>query len=152
MHLVASTTGTDSDWIVKLIDVQPDRIAPPVHMSGYQLPIATDIFQGRYRTSFEHPEAIKPNEPLTYIFALPMVNHTFQPGHRIMVQVQSTLFPLYDRNPQRFVPKHLRNKTRRFPESNTANLAPTWPRKLHQPCRSSRGVTLSLWLTLKQSR
>ncbi len=103
VHLVASTTGTDSDWVVKLIDVQPDRIAPPVHMSGYQLPIATDIFRGRYRTSFEHPEPIKPNEPLTYVFALPMVNHTFQPGHRIMVQVQSTLFPLYDRNPQRFV-------------------------------------------------
>jgi putative CocE/NonD family hydrolase len=103
VHLVASTTGTDADWVVKLIDVQPDRIAPPVHMSGYELPIATDIFRGRYRTSFEHPEAVKPNEPVTYVFALPMVNHTFQPGHRIMVQVQSTLFPLYDRNPQRFV-------------------------------------------------
>src|SRR5580658_3256405 len=103
VHLIASTTGTDADWIVKLIDVQPDRTAPPVHMSGYQLPIATDIFRGRYRTSFEHPETIKPNEPLAYVFALPMVNHTFQPGHRIMVQVQSTLFPLYDRNPQRFV-------------------------------------------------
>jgi putative CocE/NonD family hydrolase len=104
VHLVASTTGTDSDWVVKLIDVQPDRTAPPVEMSGYELPIATDIFRGRYRTSFEHPEAIKPNEPLPYVFALPMVNHTFLPGHRIMVQVQSTLFPLYDRNPQRFVP------------------------------------------------
>jgi putative CocE/NonD family hydrolase len=103
VHLVASTTGTDSDWVVKLIDVQPDRIAPPTRMSGYQLPIATDIFRGRYRASFEHPEPIKANEPLTYVFGLPMVNHTFQPGHRIMVQVQSTLFPLYDRNPQRFV-------------------------------------------------
>ena len=103
VHLIASTTGTDSDWVVKLIDVQPDRTAPPTHMSGYELPIATDIFRGRYRTSFEHPEAIKSNEPLTYVFALPMVNHTFQPGHRIMVQVQSTLFPLYDRNPQHFV-------------------------------------------------
>jgi putative CocE/NonD family hydrolase len=103
VHLVASTSGTDSDWVVKLIDVQPDRIAPPVEMSGYELPIATDIFRGRYRTSFEHPEAIKANEPLPYVFGLPMVNHTFLPGHRIMVQVQSTLFPLYDRNPQRFV-------------------------------------------------
>ncbi|HXP11968.1 MAG TPA: CocE/NonD family hydrolase [Acidobacteriaceae bacterium] len=103
VHLVASTTGTDADWVVKLIDVQPDRTAPPVHMSGYELPIATDIFRGRYRTSFEHPEAVKSGEPLAYVFALPMVNHTFQPGHRIMVQVQSTLFPLYDRNPQRFV-------------------------------------------------
>ncbi len=66
--------------------------------------MATDIFRGRYRTSFEHPEAIPPDEPLHYIFGLPMVNHTFLPGHRIMVQVQSTLFPLYDRNPQTFVP------------------------------------------------
>ncbi len=73
-------------------------------MSGYELPIATDIFRGRYRTSFEHPQAIQANVPLPYIFGLPMVNHTFQPGHRIMVQVQSTLFPLYDRNPQQFVP------------------------------------------------
>ena len=104
VHLIASTSGTDSDWVVKLIDVQPDRTAPPVEMSGYELPLATDIFRGRYRTSFEHPAAITANEPLPYTFALPMVNHTFLPGHRIMIQVQSTLFPLYDRNPQRFVP------------------------------------------------
>ncbi len=104
VHLMASTSGTDSDWVVKIIDVQPDRVAPPTDMSGYELPIATDIFRGRYRTSFEHPQAIKANEPLLYTFGMPMVNHTFQPGHRIMVQVQSTLFPLYDRNPQRFVP------------------------------------------------
>ncbi len=103
VHLIASTTGTDSDWVVKLIDVQPES-TPTTPMSGYELPIATDIFRGRYRTSFEHPEAIKPNEPLPYVFALPMVNRTLQPGHRIMVQVQSTLFPLYDRNPQKFVP------------------------------------------------
>jgi predicted acyl esterase len=104
VHLIASTSGTDSDWVVKLIDVQPDRVAPPVAMSGYELPLATDIFRGRYRTSFEHPEAITPNEPLAYVFGLPMVNHTFLSGHRIMVQVQSTLFPLYDRNPQKYVP------------------------------------------------
>ncbi|HEX6771061.1 MAG TPA: CocE/NonD family hydrolase [Acidobacteriaceae bacterium] len=104
VHLVASTSGTDSDWVVKLIDVQPDRMAPPEEMGGYELPLATDIFRGRYRTSFEHPEAIKADEPLPYVFGLPMVNHTFLPGHRIMVQVQSSLFPLYDRNPQKFVP------------------------------------------------
>jgi uncharacterized protein len=102
VHLVASTSGTDSDWVVKLIDVQPEH-TPATAMSGYQLPIATDIFRGRYRTSFEHPEPIKPNTPLPYVFGLPMVNHTFLPGHRIMVQVQSTLFPLYDRNPQKYV-------------------------------------------------
>lgn len=73
-------------------------------MTGYELPIGIDIFRGRYRTSFSHPEAIEPNRPLEYTFALPNVDHTFQPGHRIMVQVQSTLFPLYDRNPQTFVP------------------------------------------------
>jgi putative CocE/NonD family hydrolase len=104
VHLTASTSGTDSDWVVKLIDVQPDRVAPPLEMGGYELPVATDIFRGRYRKSFEHPEAINSNEPLAYVFGLPIVNHTFLPGHRIMVQVQSTLFPLYDRNPQRFVP------------------------------------------------
>ncbi len=104
VHLVASTSGTDSDWVVKIIDVEPERTIAPQEMSGYELPIATDIFRGRYRTSFEHPQAIEPDTPLSYVFALPMVNHTFQTGHRIMVQVQSTLFPLYDRNPQRFVP------------------------------------------------
>ena len=103
VHLVASTSGTDADWVVKLIDVEPERAAPPVELNGYELPLATDIFRGRYRTSFEHPTAIKANEPLAYTFGLPMVNHTILPGHRIMVQIQSTLFPLYDRNPQKFV-------------------------------------------------
>jgi hypothetical protein len=104
VNLYASTSGTDSDWVVKLIDVYPgvDSYNPP--MGGYELPIATDIFRGRYRTSFAHPEAIAPDQPLLYRFGLPMVNHVFKPGHRIMVQVQSTLFPLYDRNPQTFVP------------------------------------------------
>ncbi len=73
-------------------------------MNGYELPMATDIFRGRYRTSFEHPSAIDPDKPLEYTFALPMVERTIPAGHRIMVQVQSTLFPLYDRNPQTFVP------------------------------------------------
>ena len=73
-------------------------------MNGYELPLATDIFRGRYRTSFEHPSSLTPNEPAEFTFGLPMVNHTFERGHRIMVQVQSTLFPLYDRNPQTFVP------------------------------------------------
>ena len=103
VNLYASTSGTDSDWVVKVIDVYPDSVAPPLTMNGYQLPISLDIFRGRYRTSFEHPEALKPNEPELYKFGLPTVNHIFQPGHRIMVQVQSTLFPLYDRNPQTFV-------------------------------------------------
>ena len=104
VNLVASTSGTDSDWVVKLIDVYPDTVPRQPEMGGYELPISLDIFRGRYRTSFEHAEAITPNEPLMYKFALPTVNHVFLPGHRIMVQVQSTLYPLYDRNPQTFVP------------------------------------------------
>jgi hypothetical protein len=104
VNLVASTSGTDSDWVVKLIDVYPDEVPSQPEMSGYELNIAMDIFRGRYRESFENPKAIDPNTPLAYKFALPMANHVFLPGHRIMVQVQSSWFPLYDRNPQTFVP------------------------------------------------
>ncbi len=103
VNLYASTTGSDSDWVVKLIDVCPDTVPYQPEMGGYELPIALDIFRGRYRTSFEHPEAIIPDKPLLYRFGLPTVNHVYLPGHRIMVQVQSSLFPLYDRNPQTFV-------------------------------------------------
>jgi hypothetical protein len=90
--------------VVKLIDLYPGTDPYDAAMGGYELPIATDIFRGRYRTSFEHPAAVSPDQPLLYRFGLPMVNHVFRPGHRIMVQVQSSLFPLYDRNPQTFVP------------------------------------------------
>ena len=103
VNLVASTSGTDSDWVVKLIDVYPDEVPSQPEMGGYQLNIAMDIFRGRYRESFEMAKAIKPNTPLTYRFTLPMADHVFLPGHRIMVQVQSSWFPLYDRNPQTFV-------------------------------------------------
>ncbi len=103
-NLVASTTGTDADWVVKLIDVYPDEVAGQPEMGGYQLMIAADIFRGRYRESLETPRPIAAGQPLTYRFALPTANHVFLPGHRIMVQVQSSWFPLYDRNPQTFVP------------------------------------------------
>ncbi|HEX7545403.1 MAG TPA: CocE/NonD family hydrolase, partial [Gemmatimonadaceae bacterium] len=103
-NLVASTDGTDADWVVKLIDVYPDEVADQPALGGYQLAIAMDIFRGRYRESFETPKAIEANKALTYRFALPTANHVFLPGHRIMVQVQSSWFPLYDRNPQTFVP------------------------------------------------
>jgi putative CocE/NonD family hydrolase len=102
--LRATTTGTDGDFVVKVIDVYPPNVPSDATMSGYEMPIALDIFRGRYRESFEHPTAIPANEAQRYRFELPNVNHVFQPGHRIMVQVQSTLFPLYDRNPQTFVP------------------------------------------------
>jgi hypothetical protein len=104
VHLFASTSGTDSDWVVKLIDVFPDEFPSQPELGGYQLGIAMDIFRGRYRESFERPQAITPNKVLPYTFALPTVNHTFKSGHRIMLQIQSTWFPLYDRNPQTFVP------------------------------------------------
>ena len=103
-NLVASTSGTDSDWVVKLIDVYPDEVADHPNLGGYQLMIAADIFRGRYRESFATPKAIPAGQPLTYRFALPPANHVFLPGHRITVQVQSSWFPLYDRNPQSFVP------------------------------------------------
>lgn len=103
VNLYASTSGTDSDWVVKLIDVYPDIMPSDPPMGGYELAISLDIFRGRYRASFEHPEAIAPDKLLLYMFGLPIVNHVFLPGHRIMVQVQSSLFPLYDRNPQTFV-------------------------------------------------
>ena len=103
-HLVASTSGSDADWVVKLIDVYPDEVAGQAEMGGYQLMVAADIFRGRYRESFETAKALAPDQPLAYRFALPTANHVFLPGHRIMVQVQSSWFPLYDRNPQTFVP------------------------------------------------
>ena len=104
VNLYASTSGTDADWVVKLIDVYPDVVPSDVAMGGYQLGVAMDIFRGRYRDSFEKPTAIPPGRVQTYRFGLPPSNHTFLPGHRVMVQIQSSWFPLYDRNPQTFVP------------------------------------------------
>jgi hypothetical protein len=103
-NLVASTSGTDADWVVKVIDVYPDEVASQPTMGGFQLMVSADIFRGRYRENLETPRALKPDAPLTYRFALPTANHVFLPGHRVMVQVQSSWFPLYDRNPQTFVP------------------------------------------------
>ena len=103
-NLTASTSGTDSDWLVKLIDVYPDEVAGQPAMGAYQLMVSADIFRGRYRESLETPKPIAADKPLLYKFNLPTANHVFLPGHRIMVQVQSSWFPLYDRNPQTFVP------------------------------------------------
>jgi putative CocE/NonD family hydrolase len=103
-NLVASTSGTDSDWVVKLIDVYPDEVATQPAMGGYQLMISADIFRGRYREGFETAKAIAADKPLLYKFEMPTANHVFLPGHRIMVQIQSSWFPVYDRNPQTFVP------------------------------------------------
>jgi hypothetical protein len=102
--IFAKTTGTDGDFVVKLIDVYPDEVPANRKMGGYELAISMDIFRGRYRDSFSHPTAIPANKVQEYKFRLPAVNHEFLPGHRIMVQIQSSLAPLYDRNPQTFVP------------------------------------------------
>jgi uncharacterized protein len=104
VNLIASTSGTDADWVVKVIDVYPDEVPDDEEMGGYQLMISADIFRGRYRESLETPKPIASDKPLLYRWTLPTANHVFLPGHRIMVQVQSSWFPLYDRNPQTFVP------------------------------------------------
>jgi putative CocE/NonD family hydrolase len=102
-HLVASTTGQDADWVVKLIDVYPDSIAADWQLGGYELMVAHEIMRGRYRKSFSAPEPLTPNTPLDFTVDLHQQSYTFKRGHRMMVQVQSTWFPLYDRNPQTWV-------------------------------------------------
>ncbi len=103
-NLMASTSGTDADWVVKLIDVYPDEVAAQPELGAYQLMISADIFRGRYRESLAEARPIASGEVLRYRFNLPTANHVFLAGHRMMVQVQSSWFPLYDRNPQTFVP------------------------------------------------
>jgi uncharacterized protein len=117
VNLVASTSGTDADWVVKLIDVYPAEVPGQPPMGGYQLAVAMDIFRGRYREDLGTPKPLAPNAALTYRFALPTTNHVFLPGHRLMVQVQSSWFPLYDRNPQTFVPNILDAKASDFRQS-----------------------------------
>jgi putative CocE/NonD family hydrolase len=120
-NLIASTSGTDSDWVVKVIDVYPDEVAGQPEMGGYQLMVSADIFRGRYRESLETAKPIEADKPLLYRFALPTANHVFLPGHRIMAQIQSSWFPLYDRNPQTFTtnifwakPEEYRKATQRI--------------------------------------
>ena len=104
VNLFAATSGSDADWVVKLIDVYPDEMASQPELGGYQLGIAMDIFRGRYRQGLDQPLAIPAGSVERYRFALPNADHVFLKGHRIMVQIQSSWFPLYDRNPQTFVP------------------------------------------------
>jgi len=126
VNLIASTSGTDSDWVVKVIDVYPDEVAEDKEMGGYQLMISADIFRGRYRESLETAKPIEAGKPLLYKFSLPTANHVFLPGHKIMIQVQSSWFPLYDRNPQTFVqsifwakPEDFRKATQRIYHSES---------------------------------
>jgi putative CocE/NonD family hydrolase len=103
-HLFASTSGTDADWVVKLIDVYPAFDSKSLSMSGYQFPVAMEVFRGRFRKSFSNPTQLTPRKPEEYLIDLHDINHVFLKGHRIMIQVQSSWFPLIDRNPQKYVP------------------------------------------------
>jgi putative CocE/NonD family hydrolase len=113
-HLFASTTGTDADWVVKLIDVYPDFDQRNLLMSQYQLPVAMEVFRGRFRKSFEKPSPLIPGKPEEFIINLHQINHTFKKGHRLMIQVQSTWFPVIDRNPQKYVPNIFEAKNSDF--------------------------------------
>lgn len=116
-HLFASTDGSDADWIVKLIDVYPEPYTKEPAMSGYQLMIANDVFRGRYRKSFEKPEPVQPGKVEEYTVDLHSVDHVFKKGHKIMLQIQSTWFPLIDRNPQKYVPNIFEAKPGDFRKS-----------------------------------
>jgi putative CocE/NonD family hydrolase len=109
-HLFASTTGSDSDWIVKLIDVYPEEYAKEPKMGGYQLMVANEVFRGRFHKSFEKPVALEPNAVNKFAVDMRHCNHRFLKGHKIMVQVQSSWFPIIDRNPQKFVPNIFKAK------------------------------------------
>ena len=136
--LFASTTGSDSDWIVKLIDVYPEKFPQDWKLSGYELMIAGEVFRGRFRNSFEKPEPLTPGVITPFTIDLHTANHVFKKGHRIMVQVQSTWFPVIDRNPQKFVPNIFEAKesdyqkatqriyrSKRYPSSVKISVLPT---------------------------
>ncbi len=140
-ELVVSTSGTDSDWIVKLIDVYPDDAPDPdpnpsgVHMGGYQQLVRGDVMRGKFRQSLETPEPFRPDEPTPVNFALNDIFHTFRPGHRIMVQVQCSWFPLIDRNPQTFVDIY---------KAKPADFRPATQRVFHSSARASQIKVLKL--------
>jgi putative CocE/NonD family hydrolase len=135
VELFAATTGTDADWVLKLVDVYPDETPEPgvPSNSGFELPVGIEIFRGRYVHGFDQPQALVPGKVEEYKFGLPNVDHVFLPGHRLMVQVQSTLFPLYDRNPQSFVP-------------NIFNAKPGDYRKATHSVFRAPGAASAVWL------
>ena len=102
--IFASTTGTDADWVVKLIDVYPEVYPEDTKMGGYQLMIANDVFRGRFRNSYVNPEPVEPDKVYEYKIDLHSIDHVFEAGHKMMVQIQSSWFPIIDRNPQKFIP------------------------------------------------
>ena len=133
-HLFASTTGSDADWVAKLIDVYPDTIARDPRMGGYQLMVASEILRGRFRKGFERPQRIVPNQVNEFVVGLHQQSYRFLKGHRIMVQVQSTWFPLYDRNPQTFVPNIFEAKASDFrPATHRVLRSARWPSRVEIP-------------------
>ena len=133
-HLFASTSGTDADWIVKLIDVYPDWDSANFKMSGYQLPVSMEVFRGKFRKSFSNPEALIPGKPEEFLIGLHQVNHKFKKGHRLMIQVQSSWFPMIDRNPQKFIPNIFEAKESDFIKATqTIYFSPQYPTRIDLP-------------------
>jgi hypothetical protein len=133
-HLFASTTGTDADWVVKLIDVYPEWDPANLKLSGYQLPVAMEVLRGKFRKSFTKPEALEPGKPEEFIIGLHQINHMFKKGHRIMIQVQSSWFPMIDRNPQTFIPNIYDAKDSDFKKAtNTIYFSPQYPTRIDLP-------------------
>lgn len=113
-HILASTTATDADFVVKLIDVYPNFDSKNKLMSSYELPVAMEVFRGRFRKSFEKPEPLTPNKPTEFVIDLHDINHTFLKGHHLMIQIQSSWFPIIDRNPQKYIPNIFEAKENDF--------------------------------------
>ena len=135
-QLKVATTGTDADWVVKLIDAYPDLYEADPTMSGYQLMVSGDVFRGRFRSSFERPEALVPNAATPYRIDLHGQNYQFKRGHRIMVQVQSSWFPVIDRNPQTFVPNIFEAKAEDFrAAAHRVFRSPSMPSHLSLPVK-----------------
>src|SRR5436190_24081405 len=133
-HLFASTSGSDCDWVVKLIDVYPDLNQKDPLMSGYQLPVAMEVFRGRFRKSFTNPSPLTPNKPEEFVIDLHDINHTFKKGHKIMIQVQSTWFPVIDRNPQKYIPNIFEAKETDFIKAtHTIYFNATYPTYVELP-------------------
>ena len=147
-QLFASTSGTDGDWIVKLIDVYPEDADQP--LAGYQLMIANEVFRGRFRKSFEQPEPVVSGQVEEYPIDLHWTDHRFKKGHKIMVQIQSTWFPLIDRNPQKFVPNIFEAKATDYRPRASASIALRAGRRISS-CRSSR-PTSHRYRTKRDSR
>jgi hypothetical protein len=136
-HLFASTTGTDADWIVKLIDVYPDWDSSNFKLSSYQLPVTMEVFRSRFRRSFSNPEALVPGKPEEFLIGLHQVNHVFKKGHKLMIQVQSSWFPMIDRNPQKFIPNIFEAKESDFIKATqTIYFSPQFPSRIDLPVMS----------------